>query len=143
MSEAEREAAWDQKFYSSLGEFDERLAREQAEIEKQRSAANAGHGTGGAAGEGEAGMGGSDGTPTEVGADGGQTGSGDAQSSAAGGRGQAGSGGARFPAPEGVPDGRDDDVVARQLREAAETEKDPELRKRLWEEYRKYKSGKS
>ena len=36
---------------------------------------------------------------------------------------------------------KDDDIVARQLREAAEKEKDPELRKRLWEEYRKYKEG--
>ena len=38
-------------------------------------------------------------------------------------------------------DGSDDDVVARQLREAAENETDPELRKRLWEEYRHYKQG--
>ncbi len=36
----------------------------------------------------------------------------------------------------------DDDIVARQLREAAEKETDPELKKRLWEEYRKYKEGK-
>jgi hypothetical protein len=35
----------------------------------------------------------------------------------------------------------DDDVVARQLREAAERETDPELKKKLWEEYRKYKEG--
>jgi hypothetical protein len=34
-----------------------------------------------------------------------------------------------------------DDVVARQLREAAEKETDPELKKKLWEEYRKYKAG--
>ena len=32
-----------------------------------------------------------------------------------------------------------DDIVARQLREAALAEDDPELRERLWEEYRKYK----
>ena len=38
-------------------------------------------------------------------------------------------------------DTSDDDVVARQLREAAENEKDPELKKKLWEEYRKYKEG--
>jgi hypothetical protein len=38
-------------------------------------------------------------------------------------------------------DSSDDDVVARQLREAAENEKDPELKKKLWEEYRKYKEG--
>ena len=31
--------------------------------------------------------------------------------------------------PEDIPSGRDDDVVARQLREAAMTEPDPELRK--------------
>ncbi len=33
----------------------------------------------------------------------------------------------------------DDDIVAKQLREAALAEDDPELRERLWEEYRKYK----
>lgn len=35
----------------------------------------------------------------------------------------------------------DDDIVARQLREAAEQETDPEVKERLWEEYRKYKEG--
>ena len=34
-----------------------------------------------------------------------------------------------------------DDVVARQIREAAEKETDPELKQKLWDEYRKYKSG--
>jgi len=43
-----------------------------------------------------------------------------------------------FPPPEDIPSGRDDDVVARQLREAAMTEPDPELRELLWEEYRNY-----
>jgi hypothetical protein len=33
----------------------------------------------------------------------------------------------------------DDDIVARQLREAAEKETDPELRKKLWKEYYDYK----
>ena len=40
-----------------------------------------------------------------------------------------------------MPDGSDDDVVAKQIREAAMTETDPELREKLWEEYRKYKKG--
>ena len=44
-------------------------------------------------------------------------------------------------APPGTPDGNDDDVVARQLREAAEKETDPVLKTKLWEEYRKYKEG--
>jgi hypothetical protein len=43
--------------------------------------------------------------------------------------------------PRDIPDGSDDDVVARQLREAAEAERDPELRARLWDEYRRYKRG--
>lgn len=43
--------------------------------------------------------------------------------------------------PKDIPDGSDDDIVARQLREAAMKEQDPELRKKLWDEYRKYKKG--
>jgi hypothetical protein len=46
------------------------------------------------------------------------------------------------PIPPDIPDAHDDDIVARQLREAAENEKDPALREKLWEEYRRYKSGK-
>jgi hypothetical protein len=42
-------------------------------------------------------------------------------------------------APEDIPTGNDDDIVARQLREAAMREPDPEIRKALWDEYRKYK----
>ena len=44
-------------------------------------------------------------------------------------------------APTDIPDGRDDDIVARQIREAALKEQDPVLREKLWEEYRKYKKG--
>lgn len=44
----------------------------------------------------------------------------------------------RFPVPDDIPSGRDDDVVARQIREAAMQEEDPELRERLWDEYRRY-----
>lgn len=43
-----------------------------------------------------------------------------------------------FPPPEDIPSGRDDDIVARQLREAAMREADPELREALWDEYRRY-----
>ena len=38
--------------------------------------------------------------------------------------------------------GSDDDVVARQLREAAEKEQDPVMKEKLWDEYRKYKASK-
>jgi hypothetical protein len=43
--------------------------------------------------------------------------------------------------PADISDGTDDDIVARQLREAAMQEKDPVLREKLWDEYRKYKQG--
>ncbi len=38
---------------------------------------------------------------------------------------------------------RDEDIVARQLREAAEKETDPVLREKLWKEYEDYLSGRS
>ena len=44
-----------------------------------------------------------------------------------------------YPPPDDIPDGNDDDVVARQLREAAMREADPQLREKLWDEYRTYK----
>jgi hypothetical protein len=43
--------------------------------------------------------------------------------------------------PDDTPDARDDDVVARQLREAAINEIDPVLKEKLWEEYRRYKGS--
>ena len=46
---------------------------------------------------------------------------------------------ATYPPPADIPTGTDDDVVARQLREAAMREPDPALREKLWDEYRKYK----
>ena len=48
-----------------------------------------------------------------------------------------GSGGGR--AADGVPDAKDDDIIARQLREAAMAEQDPVLREKLWAEYERYK----
>jgi hypothetical protein len=42
-----------------------------------------------------------------------------------------------IPIPDDVGDGRDDDIVLRQIRDAAMKEKDPVLRERLWEEYRR------
>ena len=43
--------------------------------------------------------------------------------------------------PEDIPSPQGDDIVAKQLREAASAEKDPELRAKLWEEYKRYKEG--
>ena len=72
--------------------------------------------------------------------DGSATGSGGERTAGGAGAGGAtGSGAGAMPAD--IPDGRDDDIVARQIREAAMNETDPELREALWEEYRQYKRG--
>jgi len=41
--------------------------------------------------------------------------------------------------PEDIPDANNDDAVAAQIRLAAELEKNPEKKEKLWDEYRKYK----
>lgn len=46
---------------------------------------------------------------------------------------------ARAGIPKDVDDARDDDVIARQLREAAMAETDPAIREKLWADYQKYK----
>jgi hypothetical protein len=117
-----------------------------------RSGKGGGEGTDGASnagGEGNSTAGGKSpaGQPGAAGADSGEQGGGDAQGGGEEGGSQqgqrppggAGSGSARVP-PD-IPDGADDDIIARQLREAAEQEEDPELREKLWDEYRAYKSG--
>lgn len=82
-------------------------------------------------------------TDTSTGDGGAPTGGGGAGSSGPdvgdGGDSMGGEGDDRVPADVG--DGSDDDIVARQLREAAMKEEDPELRERLWDEYRAYKAG--
>lgn len=45
------------------------------------------------------------------------------------------------PVPEDIPDAQGDDIVAKQLRELAIAETDPELKEKLWDEYKKYKAG--
>lgn len=41
--------------------------------------------------------------------------------------------------PEDIPQANNDDAVAAQIRIAAENETDPDIREKLWNEYRKYK----
>lgn len=41
--------------------------------------------------------------------------------------------------PEDIPAANNDDAIAAQIRVAAEAEQDPEIKQKLWNEYRKYK----
>ena len=109
----------------SLGEFDERLLQEQDRIKARQPRSEF---AGGATDAGQA-----DGSNLP-----GNTGSGDRTADQATGKPQPG---AKRGIPADIPDGSNDDVVARQLREAAQKETDPELKKKLWEEYRRYKAG--
>ena len=165
----EQLAVLDAELLGGMGEFDEMLLREQDRVRAQTPMGGAagGSGTGsagGGQGQGEDGAdqaGGGEGAGETGGESGGQSasaaGSSGADSAGArttAGRGDAGGGmggresgqrashdGRRGGVPRDIPDGDDDDVVARQLREAAEKETSPELKAKLWEEYRRYKEG--
>lgn len=155
----EQVAALDAMLMAGLGEYDERLLREQERI--KAAAPNTNSDTGGGDGSGSEGGGadgggegeGENGTEGEAGDQSRNSGdvAGDGQQTGAtGGQRQggpvdssqgSGDAGNESDQPADIGDGSDDDVVARQLREAAEQETDPELKAKLWEEYRRYKRG--
>jgi hypothetical protein len=177
----------DRLFVDSLGQFDEKLLKEEEQLaarqpkdretgygyggSKERSGTGKSAGTGQISGqegsessqsngsEGTTGQGPDEGE-TSVAQSGGQAGGsaiGSGKKTGAGSGEGTGSGEGAGPSDEGAGAGQsagsgsqpgrdeldtaDDDIVARQLREAAEKETDPELKKKLWEEYRKYKQG--
>lgn len=157
VTSAEEVAALDAKLSASLADFDQLLLEEarkaQARAPSRASAHSSGAGSsGGESGGASAGKGVQHESGEETGtAD--KTRSPEANKNPApsgtgpgspGGRidgTDPGAPGATAAVPPDVGDGSDDDIVARQIRRAAEAETDPELRKKLWDEYRKYKEG--
>jgi hypothetical protein len=159
MTAEDRRAQIDRRFDETFAVFDDRMRKEQEAVSQERAARGGGSASGSATAEGEAGAAGEGDEQGSGKAASGQ-GPGAGQGGEAGGRGesageqsgeQGGGGGVGGGGPLGgsgpntapadIPDGRDDDIVARQLREAAMKETDPELRERLWEEYRQYKKS--
>jgi len=163
MTTEDRRAQIDRRFDETFAVFDGRMRKEQETISQERASRAGSSGQGGSAGEAAGDVESGDGPGTEGAGDvpegEGDAGSAEVSGSAAG-RGesagqasgeQGGGGGVGGGGPKGgsgpstvpadIPDGRDDDIVARQLREAAMKETDPELRERLWEEYRQYKQS--
>ena len=136
LTPAEQVAILDAQLERGTGEFDAMILEEQSiqrEAARNSTAQQApvSAGSSGSGGQGN----------SEYGAGGGV-----ASSSAGGGIGGASAGGgqmpkntAKYPPPGDIPSGDGDDVVARQLREAAMREPDPAVREKLWDEYRKYK----
>jgi hypothetical protein len=158
MTGGERASELDQELIASLEKIDGLLASEQQAAARGRAEAEAaadaasgspgGRGTfgdedddfGDPVGSGQTGeeRGASATAESEAGDGSTEEASSDGSSSPAGSS-VGGGGGGRVPAD--IPDGSDDDIVARQLREAAMSEEDPELREKLWDEYRDYKAG--
>jgi hypothetical protein len=167
MTAEDKRAEIDRRFDETFAVFDARMRKEQETISQERAGRAGSAGGGGAEGEGDGGAeggaaakgDGSGGQGKEGAGEGTDTGNGASGTGSEGGQGgdvAAGSGAQRGgggvgggplggsgprDVPADIPDGRDDDIVARQLREAAMKETDPELRERLWEEYRKYKQS--
>ncbi|MCJ7451421.1 MAG: hypothetical protein MUO39_02965 [Steroidobacteraceae bacterium] len=157
MTSEDRQAQIDRRFDETFAVFDERMRKEQETASQQRASRGSGEVAGAGGESGASGEGGDTGSGQDPGTgESGQAGSGES-----GGRGQTAGSGSNTPGggggygggakggagpntvPADIPDGSDDDIVARQLREAAMKETDPELRERLWDEYRKYKQSTS
>ena len=133
MTTAERVAVLDRQLEASTGVFDAIIREEQRQQRSsRREQGNQSQSTGDSGTESVSGGR----NPYEASDDGGYGSVGEG----IGGRsGAAPENPAVFEAPEDIPSGNDDDIVARQLREAAMREADPEVREALWNEYRKYK----
>jgi hypothetical protein len=144
-TDGERAAALEDELQESLAEFDGLLLREQEMLAERRS--GGGEGTQGGGGGSGGSDGGASGTSEAEAAESpqGESSSAVAEAGGAGSSkpdsGEVASGVTSGPIPPDVGDGSDDDIVARQLREAAMKEEDPELREKLWQEYREYKSS--
>jgi len=150
-SQAEETAELEGAFLSSLGDFDDSLLKEEEKVaarvpsQRESGSSSASESIGQAGGTGETGSGESgareeqgEGTTEDQGREG-QAGTAQSSTSRSGSQGS-GVEQSTYGAPGGnLPPPEDDDIVARQLREAAEKEPDPELKKKLWEEYWKYK----
>lgn len=150
-TEAQKTKQLTDQLNGSLGEFDERLLREQDRIKAQtpQTETTASSKVGGASGGEQANDSGSSLDNTGDGGEAIQQGKQDGEidnedtrtASNETGTPASSPSGTRGNVPEDIPDGSDDDVIARQIREAAEKETDPELRAKLWDEYRRYREA--
>ncbi|REJ70299.1 MAG: hypothetical protein DWQ28_03795, partial [Proteobacteria bacterium] len=133
MTTAERVAVLDRQLEASTGVFDAIIREEQRQQRNSRREQSSQSQSSGGSGT-ESSSGGRN--PYEASDEGGY---GSVGGGIGGRSGGAPENPAVYEAPDDIPSGNDDDIVARQLREAAMREADPEVREALWNEYRKYK----
>lgn len=140
MTASERRAALDARLDEGFAEFDGMILGERERVQAQADDAGSGVMSGGGSGSGNGGEVGQPGGPLII-ASGPQTRGGGivVPPTATGRQGDfENTQEETYPVPEDIPPGANDDVVARQLREAAMREPDPDLREKLWDEYRAY-----
>ncbi len=138
--DSERAEELGEELDKSVGDFDEALGEEQRQVSSVgRDTEGFGDGSSGSGGSislGEQEAGASSGGG--AGAGGGAGGAAGSEESQAGPLDGMSDQEIQARTPDDIEVNAFDDIVARQLREAALSEEDPELRERLWEEYRKY-----
>jgi hypothetical protein len=147
----ERRATLDKQLSESLGVFDAHLREEQQKTAEERDARQATVAAATASTDGSSPGADGAGTPATEAPAGSHGGKQNARSEskpsragelksdkAAGINGSASGNGATRTA---IPDGNDDDIVARRIRRAAELETDPELKDKLWKEYVEYRKN--
>jgi hypothetical protein len=159
LTEEEKRQVLDAKLSALEADIDEALLKRQRSIKEKAS--NSSEASGGGGGGGSSGSSGASGKKgASAGGGGATTSSGEKSQKAKKNSKKTGSSsaptkplgktsptGSTRTASKGSPrrqrtdDGSDDDIIARQLREAAEKETDPVLKKKLWDEYRKYKEA--
>jgi len=160
-TKSEQIDAFEERFTASLGEFDEMLLKEQEKVASHIPRQGEGSGS---MNDSNSPEGRFDGVNQPTGKKGGITGPSSTNksertgnngknnqgtqsvgrtSSSNDGSGTGSTSQSAYPPTAGNKDfsKTDDDIVARQLREAAEQEADPDVKAKLWEEYRKYKEG--
>lgn len=145
MTTAERRAELDRRLEEGYAVFDGMIITEREQAQSQADNAGSGvmgtgDGSGGEGGQGDTGFGEpGEGTIVVASANESSSGTGYMPGGVAAREGEFNNQNRpTYPIPEDIPEGNDDDVVARQLREAAMSEPDPALREKLWDEYRNY-----
>ena len=143
--DAERAQELEEELDQSIGEFDEVLGEEQREVtsvgRNTEGFGSSGGGAGGTISLGEQAAGAMAGGGSGGGGGGGGV-AGSSESESKGPLDGMSEQDIEMRTPDDIEVSTFDDIVARQLREAALAEDDPELRDRLWDEYRKYKGMK-
>jgi hypothetical protein len=141
----ERRAALDHRLEGSLGTFDDTLRREQKAVAEEKDANDADQAAANSSGD-ESGSAKPEGLPAEASEPGRSRNEtparpGDLKSDKDREANDNKPGGGSGASGDKIPDGSDDDIVAKRLRKAAEQETDPELKEKLWKEYIEYKKN--